>query len=237
MKKITKIALLITLLVIMVGCSFNSPFYYPPHKEKLIIIEPKVGDISKVSLGNSLITSGTGYFADVLIVKNTASKSHTMGMWTLTVSKGIYELAHKDDTFRYFNPMVSEQLYNRSSVAKDLGEKCLKVSNTKSIYYMNNTYMTLNLDDIYNDLNIEFKNNFFITEENSFQQTLIYTGKMGNVLKFSYREFSDDLARPAFSTDISYDLTESKIIGYKDFKAEIIEATNTELTYKILQGF
>ena len=68
-------------------------------------------------------------------------------------------------------------------------------------------------------------------------QTLLYLGKSGNVLKFGYRESYQDLARPAFSNEISYDLTESDIIGYKKAKLQVISATNTSITYKVLSYF
>lgn len=60
---------------------------------------------------------------------------------------------------------------------------------------------------------------------------------MGNKLKISYREFSNDIARAAFSTDVEYDLNESNIIGYAGARLEVIKATNTEITYKVLKHF
>lgn len=72
---------------------------------------------------------------------------------------------------------------------------------------------------------------------NHFQQTLIYSGKIGNRITIGYRESSGNMARPAFSNDVSYDLSESRIVGYKGARLEVIDATNTEITYKVLNGF
>lgn len=77
----------------------------------------------------------------------------------------------------------------------------------------------------------------FIANEDSFQQTLIYNGKDQNTLKFSYREYSNSQIRDAFTTNVTYDLNESNVIGYKNFKAEIIEADNMRIRYKIISGF
>lgn len=74
-------------------------------------------------------------------------------------------------------------------------------------------------------------------ESPSFTQTLIYTGKVGNKVRFAYREFSNNLARPAFSTEVEYDLADSNIVGYKNAKIEVIKATNTSITYKVLSNF
>jgi len=76
-----------------------------------------------------------------------------------------------------------------------------------------------------------------ILSENSFQQTLLYSGKVGNKVKVGYREFSGPQARPAFSNDVDYDLDVSKVIGYKGARIEIIDATNESITYKVIQNF
>jgi hypothetical protein len=71
----------------------------------------------------------------------------------------------------------------------------------------------------------------------SFQQTLLYNGRIGNRVTLAYREFTNDMARPAYSNEVDYDLSESMIVGYRGAKLEIIEATNTEITYRVISGF
>ena len=76
-----------------------------------------------------------------------------------------------------------------------------------------------------------------VASENSFQQTLIYSGKVGNKINIGYREFSSNLARPAFNNDVEYGLHESKQIGYKGALLEIVDANNQSITYKVLKNF
>lgn len=76
-----------------------------------------------------------------------------------------------------------------------------------------------------------------VSSADSFQQTLIYSGKVGNKINVSYREFSGNVARPAFSNDVEYDLSESRTIGYKGAQIEVLEATNELLRYKVLRNF
>lgn len=71
----------------------------------------------------------------------------------------------------------------------------------------------------------------------SFKQEFIYNGKVGNSIKFIFREFVDDFARPSFTQDIQYDLNESSIVGFKGLKMEVISATNTLITYKVISHF
>jgi hypothetical protein len=73
--------------------------------------------------------------------------------------------------------------------------------------------------------------------DDSFQQTLIYSGKIGSKIKIGYREFSNNQARPAFNNDVDYDLNESKVIGYKGARIEVIEATNEFIRYRVISNF
>jgi hypothetical protein len=72
---------------------------------------------------------------------------------------------------------------------------------------------------------------------NSFQQTLIYSGKVGDKINVGYREFSSDVARPAFNNDVEYDLRESATIGYKGALIEVLEATNQSIRYRVIKNF
>lgn len=75
-----------------------------------------------------------------------------------------------------------------------------------------------------------------ITQPN-LQQELIYNGKVGNSVKFLYRELSQNLMREAFSQDIQYDLSEGNEIGFKGVRLTIIKATNRKITYKVSTHF
>lgn len=67
----------------------------------------------------------------------------------------------------------------------------------------------------------------------SFRQELIYNGKSSSTIKMSYREFKDDFARPAFTQELSYDLAESKTVGFRGMNIEVVEATNSHIKYTI----
>lgn len=72
---------------------------------------------------------------------------------------------------------------------------------------------------------------------NCFKQEFIFNGKVGSSLKFIYREYVNDMARPAFNQELQYDLNESNIIGFKGLRLEVVNATNTNIDYKILSSF
>ncbi|WP_392340655.1 hypothetical protein [Moritella marina] len=76
-----------------------------------------------------------------------------------------------------------------------------------------------------------------LTSNPGTSKTLIYNGKIDNTLNISYREFSGNIARPAFYSDIKYDLDESRIVSYKGATLEIIKANNREIEYKVISNF
>ncbi len=73
--------------------------------------------------------------------------------------------------------------------------------------------------------------------EDGFQQTLLYSGRIGSKINISYREFSNSIARPAFNNDVEYDLNESMTIGYRGAEIEILEATNRLIRYRVVRNF
>lgn len=65
----------------------------------------------------------------------------------------------------------------------------------------------------------------------SFKRELVYNGKSQTTVKLSYREYMDNMIRPAFSQDLSYDLSEGNVIGFKGMKIEVLEATNSLIRF------
>lgn len=76
-----------------------------------------------------------------------------------------------------------------------------------------------------------------VLSQDSFQQTLIYNGKVGTKINVGYREFSNSTARPAFNNNVEYDLNESSNIGYKGAEMEIVEATNQHIKFRLIRNF
>lgn len=76
-----------------------------------------------------------------------------------------------------------------------------------------------------------------LSDDDSFVQEFIYNGRVDNSIKFIYREFTESLARPSFQQEVQYDLDQSNIVGFKEMRIEIIEATNQKIEYIILKNF
>lgn len=69
------------------------------------------------------------------------------------------------------------------------------------------------------------------------KREFIYSGRTGDALFFTYREFIHDMARPAFTQNVTYNVKDGPVVGFKKLRMEVLKATNTEITYRLLSGF
>ena len=76
-----------------------------------------------------------------------------------------------------------------------------------------------------------------LVSTNNFQQTLIYSGQIDGKVRVSYREFSGNMARAAFSNEAEYDLNRSDIIAYKGARIRVLNADNEKIEYEVLNNF
>ena len=64
---------------------------------------------------------------------------------------------------------------------------------------------------------------------------IIYTGRLGENVTFVYREYTpDNLAKPAFYQNLTYNLTEAKLVRFRKLQFEIREASNEQIKLRVL---
>lgn len=233
MKKriISGIGILVLLLDIF-GCTtlptqpieFESP-------AKTVLSVPDIGVETTCNVGDFLVSQGEEISGQGIVM----SKDYVSG--AVIIGYGHYVLKGKLPDYLIFEPIDASITSQGKSVE---GRPCLALNIlTKEL-----RFSYINAGAVYiGTLNPIIPTNYFklepisIKSKNNFQQTLIYMGKEGNIIKMSYREFSNGLARAAFTTDISYDLNESHDIIYKNAQITIIAATSANITYKVVHNF
>lgn len=196
------------------------------------ISAPVLNEVTTASVGDELIVQGkfeTGL--GVRVLKDCVDGKVKKGVYYATATSIIRNsLGEKGLIYRFDGDGITKETYGGIAVDTWLEYNTF----TKKLGRNDAEGMGVVLDEI---KDFELEENAIRISDSSFQQTLIYLGKSGSVLKFGYRESIRDLARPAYSNEISYDLKDSDIIGYKKAKLQVIEATNTSITYKVLSYF
>lgn len=80
-----------------------------------------------------------------------------------------------------------------------------------------------------------------VAEPTNLQRVLEYSGRTGQSISIFYKEFNEThngaFIRPAFTQEFKFDLSEGNVIGIKGARIEVIQATNTGITYKVLSHF
>ena len=72
-----------------------------------------------------------------------------------------------------------------------------------------------------------------------FKKDLVYQGMQADTLRISYREYVDDMARPAFAQDLTYNIEEGgpTIVVFQNVRMEVLSADNSGVRYRVLQGY
>lgn len=211
----------------LVGCASTPMNYMPTTKQ---ISEPEIGSVNVASLGDRLLVQGKVTQRDALYVPTTQKTG------LFTIHSGYFPKSGETAEYAYFSHSGES---GAGKLVDFLGMQP-PMASVLAVRKADNALCTINglgsPVGCKSDLNFELKN-WITTDGNSFQQTLLYNGKVGNKINIAYREFSSDLARPAFNNDVEYDLSESNQIGYKGAILEVLEANNQMIKYKVVKNF
>lgn len=66
------------------------------------------------------------------------------------------------------------------------------------------------------------------------RRELLYSGKTASTIEIGYREFRGGYAAPAFYQNVKYDLAQSRLIRFQNFRIDVLDADNERLRYKII---
>lgn len=219
-----KILVISLACVVLCGCAATK--YNCDYRPMIMqISEPPLSTIITVQVGDTMLRQGKYSEHDALYLKQDISFGRG-GVYKFT--RGYYLKQGEDEKSEFYLPSYGPD----SGALTDLFQVIRLDKKSGQLYGV--TGYTLEACTGKADYE---KKKYKIASPDSFQQTLIYSGKVGNKINIGYREFSNDFARPAFNNDVEYDLSESKIIGYKGARIEVIEATNEHIKYKVIQNF
>ena len=209
--------------------------YTPIYHSPTITDYPSVGEIRSIEVGESLVSKDKQITMPAIDIEQAIEGPiENLGKkYVVTVLSGRYVETAKDAFGKYYEAREGKVLEDGKVVKSKTGIYVTDANPQKTeFYFMGNATTPLS----YTRDGIPFSKSVQQTrDELSFRKELVYTGISQTVVNILYREFKDDMARPAFSQDLKYDLSESKVVGYRGARFEIIKATNQGLTYKTLK--
>lgn len=206
------------------GCAVPQNNYKP---NVINISEPAVGSVSTAAVGDEMLKQGKFVEQDAIYLKTPFKP-----LYAYTMSGGYYRKTGDDATGEFYVPSggIESGVIDKISLADPWKAAMLKSDGSLCVV------TTMNVAYCDKGADFERRKHQAVTQD-SFQQTLIYSGKIGNKINVGYREFSNSLARPAFNNNVEYDLGESKTIGYKGAQLEVLDATNQSIRYRVIRNF
>lgn len=220
-----KLILSFAFTAVISGCA-SPDFNYTP--VAIQISEPVIDSVNIAYIGDVMLRQGKYSEHDSIYLPSKVEVS-----WAYDLHAGYYIKKGEDkDTETYMPSNYNEGgMVDKAAIA-DPWRAVMAYKNSQELCVIT----VFNAASCTDNANFERRKKPILTHD-SFQQTLIYSGKVGNKINIGYREFSNSHARPAFNNDVEYDLDESKVIGYKGARIEIIEATNEHIKYKVIRNF
>jgi hypothetical protein len=214
------------LAVILPGCA--KPKYNYSALETNIS-HPPAGPVNTSYIGDTILSKGKYKEHDAIYVKQKIDV-----MWAYTLLPGYYLKQGEDEIGEFYYPGGDEPGHVDKAMIADPWTSIMARKDPPAICVITMFNVAT--------CNTEHQNYFerrkkTFSNPDSFQQTLIYSGKIGDKINIGYREFSGNMARPAFNNNVEYDLSESMMIGYKGAKIEVIEANNQLIKYKVIENF
>ena len=233
----SKKILIIALALVVSGCA-TTPIRNVSVPGMKIIDIPVKNQIASAEMGNTIIRKGRLFSYHALELLNEVTAGDGVMTYKMVVPAGVLTQLEEDNAWTYYHSdRFTLSSLTTGMTASSGGLKIAKSDPNNVMVFMGNQGGML-----IDALKPNQKPNFVLkevqaTDKSSFEQELIYNGKSADKVRFLYREFTNNLLRGPFSQEVQYDLSESKIIGFKGCRIEILDATNTQLKYKVLESF
>jgi hypothetical protein len=228
---------LVTLLSLLLGSCATKD--WPVTSTNKLILTPELNVQLVSELGDTLVDQGSMITRDA-IRTNDEIQAKCDGL-KLYLGKGLYAAKLQDENYVYYFPVDAKvkavTIFQQDAAKSGMTPGYAKSKSTGIILPFGNVTGYEIGEFLDGSTPIFFEDPIEIKSSPAFRQQLIYNGRVGNNLRFIYREFSSNLARDSFSQEMQYDFSESKTIGFKGVRIEVIKASNTQIEYKVLSHF
>lgn len=210
-------------IIFISGCAAVSMVSNPVERASFTSFQ--IGEVQEAAVGNPMIVEEDVSFYEGIIATEDFQPPAQMG-------SPPYPIIPAGAGFKAYGKLTSgATLYrepNKIISQKGSWNYCLAVNELNQVY--GDAECVLGFVRDWNLSGTPFKSGR-IYQKGSFKAEIVYNGKSQDTIRLSYREYHDDFARPAFYQDLSYDLSESRTIGFRNMKIEVLEATNSDIRF------
>lgn len=190
---------------------------------------PDLGVETEAEVGQAMVLRESLVTATSLRVLNEVRSESMGGLGRLVLYPGVYRLDHVNDKGRFYRAERGVGLRQLGLTDRVEGGILIPpepqgVPTAYQVALLGTGYAKAP------DVKLE------AVDQSGFRRELIYSGVAQRVVNLTYREFTNDFARPAFTQELKYDLNEGTEIGFRGARLEILKATNTSVTFKLIKA-
>lgn len=244
----TNLLALASAALLLSGCANRGPVepIFPPDFRPVFsqtreVAYPAKGERATAAVGSTMATVGRRTFRDAIKVQGMVSAEGDDGSGSKIryyVNGGLYLLSYRDlSGNRFYSTGPGKLVWVKNGIDNSADDV--------KVFFQVTPTNELIVSGLYPDHATLYSAKvhsarFELVEsdskaDDSFKRELVYTGRSGNSLSLLYREFINDMARPAFSQQLQYDIGSDPVIGYQGARFRVVSTDNTGITYEVLE--
>ena len=227
-----KMVLIVVLLVagLLSGCVTRTPIV--PEVRRFDF--PELEEERTAEVGDAVIRTGAVEAWPAMELKNKVHCGDGIIFKRLSVEPGVLVAKEEAPGYTFFYATNVQEYEPLSGTVNRIGGLAVSKTNASRVFIFSgesNNGLAKDPAPVYSVFTDE------VPAAGTLQRELIFNGGSASTVKFLYREYSGNLARPPFTQEAQYDLSSGREIGFKGARVEIIDANNTQLRYRVKRKF
>jgi len=81
----------------------------------------------------------------------------------------------------------------------------------------------------------DFWKSFWFTTLDSYKEKLIFMGRSGDAVRVTYQHFKIDDPSPDYSEELTFDISSTDLIHFKQYKIRVINATDQYIRFQVIE--
>lgn len=205
-----------------------------------IVRSPPIDTEAEAEIGTSMVATAKRYVSPGIRLSAGINHQGTYNMYPygLSIPAGPLYQAATDSAGTFFEaPQEIEYRAYTGRVIKVRGGVYVPNASPAAteVYWLATNNESVPLNDDHPGITFQPTTTVERWGEESFKRELVYGGVSQNTITVLYREFMNDMARPAFSQELKYDLSKGDVIGYRGARFQVLNVTNTTIRFKTLK--
>ena len=201
---------------------------------------PEINTVREAEPGQSMISTLRRAEIPAIVLANsvTHSGSKHMASYSVTIPAGVLPLQASNAAGEFFSMEKPLSIHWSGILGGDYPVRAgifipFDSTGTK-VFYGNVNGLGLTANEAHPDVKYE-RTTVEKFDASAFKRELVYGGVSQNTISILYREFLNDMARPAFSQDLKFDLSQGDEIAYKGARFKVVKANNVGLSFIVLR--